>query len=332
MNNRLPLKVIGVGRYLPERIVTNHEIEEIMGVPEGTINRSMTGVRERRWANGETSSFMGAEAAKEAIDDAGLRLEDVDLILNASGTQEQSIPDGGPLIQRHLGLSNSGIPALSIHATCMSFLVGLNAAANFLANDQYRNVLVVSSDITSVGINPKDFHTFPLFGDVAAAVVVTRSLVDDKSCLSNYVLRTFGEGAYYTSILGGGTRKHPNMPSTKPEDNLFRMDGRRVFLMAVKYCQQILEEVRVGLSKDLTEIKRVVSHQPSGLGLQALKRLGWPEEKIVVTLEEFGNCVSASLPLTLYKAIKEEGIVRGDEILLLGTGAGLTIGAAILTY
>ncbi len=332
MNTKLPLKIIGVGHYLPQRVVTNKEIEEIMGLPLGTVDRSKIGVKERRWANGETASFMGAEAAKEAIAHSGLQLEDVDLIVNASGTQEQAIPDGGPLIQRQLGLNGTGVPALTVHATCMSFLVGLNAAANYLASGQHKNILVISSDITSVGINPKDFHTFPLFGDVAAAVVVTRASKDEMSGLSSYVLRTYGEGAYYTAIMGGGTRKHPNMSGTKPEDNLFQMDGKRVYVMAVKYCTQILEEMRPGLSKDLKEIKKVVSHQPSGLGLQALKRLGWPEDRIVVTLERFGNCVSASLPLTLYKAIKEEGIERGDEVLLLGTGAGLTIGAAILTY
>ncbi len=154
----LPLKIIGLGRYLPARVVPSREVEVLCGLPAGWIERR-SGVRERRWAagaNGETSSFMGAQAAREAVAEAGLALTDIDLILNASGTPEQAIPDGGPLIQRQLGLGQSGIAALSVHATCLSFLAAIDLSATLLATGRYHRILIVTSEIGSVGINFKE--------------------------------------------------------------------------------------------------------------------------------------------------------------------------------
>ena len=119
----IPTKIVGVGHYLPERVVPNSEIEARCGLPAGWV-AARSGVRERRWVTDETNSYMAAQAALEAIADAGLTLNDIDLLINASGTQEQAIPDGGPLIQRQLGLATSGLPCFSIHATCLSFFAG----------------------------------------------------------------------------------------------------------------------------------------------------------------------------------------------------------------
>lgn len=328
----LPLKIVGVGRYLPERVVANSEIERLMGIPVGTIDRTMAGVRERRWVVDETATWMAAEAAKEALADAGLAPGDLDLIINASGTQEQAIPDGGPLIQRHLGLGGSGVPCFSVHATCLSFVVGLQTAASLIATDQARTVLVAVGDIASCGIDPKDHETFPLFGDAAAAVVVTRPDADESSGLEGFVFRTYGEGAYQTCIMGGGSRRHPNAPHTQPADNLFRMDGHAVFALAMKHGAETLEALRPGLSKGLGDLSLVVPHQASGVALRALTTYGWAPERIARTLERLGNCIAASIPATLYEVIKDGRLRRGDRALLLGTGAGLSIGAAILRY
>lgn len=332
MQKKLPLKIAGVGRYVPERVVSNAEIEEMAGLPLGYIATTAAGVRERRWVNGETATFMGAEAAREAIEDAGMSVEDIDLILNASGSQEQAIPDGGPLIQRHLGLADSGTAAMSVHSTCLSFLVALNVAANFINSGQYRNIVIVSSEIGSAAINPQEPESFVLFGDIAAAVVVTRPQNGDTGSLNGYVFRTFGEGAYLTCVMGGGTRKHPNRPQTEPTDNLFHMDGRKVFRLARKHGKETLERLRPGLSDGLDGIRMVIPHQASGLAIRYYTRYGWPAERIAVSLDRFGNCIAASIPATLYEVVRGKRIERGDDLLLVGTGAGLSIGAAILTY
>ncbi|HNO32260.1 MAG TPA: hypothetical protein PKI78_10780, partial [Anaerolineales bacterium] len=128
MEVNIPLKIIGLGRYLPKRVVPSAELEAMCGVPAGWVERR-NGVRERRWVTDETSSFMSAEAAKEALDEAKLKPGQLDLIINASGTGEQAIPDTGALIQRQLGLGNSGIPAMTVHTTCLSFVAGMDVAS-----------------------------------------------------------------------------------------------------------------------------------------------------------------------------------------------------------
>lgn len=331
MNLDLPLKIVGVGRYLPPRVVLSSEVEALCRLPAGWIERR-SGVRERRWADGETSSFMGAQAAREAVADASLSLTDIDLILNASGTPEQAIPDGGALIQRELGLGSSGIACMSVHTTCLSFLVALDLSANLLATGRYRHILIVSSEVASVGINVNEPESASLIGDAAAAVVVTKTPAGEASRLQAAHLETYGEGAYLTAINGGGSRKHPNNPLTQPEDNLFHMNGPQVLRMSMRRSRPFLEKLRPGLSKSLGRIKLVVPHQPSLIGLKMMEWFGWPGEKIMKTIDRLGNCVAASIPCTLYEAIWQERMKRGDEILLVGTGAGLSLGGIILTY
>jgi len=331
MEVNLPLKIIGLGRYLPQRVVPSSELEKMCGLPAGWVERR-NGVRERRWATDETSSYMGAQAAREAIAEAGLKPDQIDMIINASGTAEQAIPDTGALIQRQLGLGDSGIPSMTIHVTCLSFIAGMEVAANFLCAGRYRNILIVSSDIASCGINPKEPESASLVGDAAAAVVVTRSLITEKSLIQHAHMKTYGSGAYLTTIMGGGSGRHPNRSTTRPEDNLFHMDGPAVLRLAREIGDDFLEELYPGLSKGLLDIDVVVPHQASKVGLLMLTHFGWPEEKIMHTLEWLGNCVAASIPVTLYDAVRHNRIRRGDKVLLAGTGAGLYIGGLVFTY
>jgi len=132
--------------------------------------------------------------------------------------------------------------------------------------------------------------------------------------------------------MGGGTSRHPNMPDARPEDNLFSMRGFEVFKLARKHGASTLEMLQPGLSKGLGNIKVVVPHQASGMAIQAMSFYGWPDDKIAKTIDRLGNCIAASIPVTLYEVIKKGRISRGDQLLLVGTGAGLSIGGAILTY
>ena len=332
MRGPLPIKILGIGRYLPSRVVANPEIEQMAGLEPGTIDKSAAGVRERRWISDETNSFMGAEAAREALDDAGLPPGDVDLILNASGTQEHLIPDGGPILQRQLGLTDSGIPCLSVHSTCLSFVVALNVAAHFLAAGQYRNILIVSSDIGSVGLDPTEMESFVLFGDAAAAVVVGRTPEGDPSRMCSYAFHTYGEGAYFTRVLTG-TSHHVMRPGADlARESLFHMEGKRVFRVARKHGGHVLERIQPGLSTSLGDIRMAVPHQASGLAIRVYSRYGWPEDRIAVTLDRLGNTIAASIPVTLYEVIRNGRIGRGDKVLLVGTGAGLSIGGTVLVF
>jgi 3-oxoacyl-[acyl-carrier-protein] synthase III len=328
----LPMKILGVGRYLPERVVTSAEVERLCGIKPGWIERH-TGVKERRWVGPkETNSFMAAAAAREAIADAGLKLEDIDLILCSSGTPEQTIPDNSALIQRELGLGTSGVSCMSVHITCLSFLLALDLSSVMLSVGRYKNILIVASDIASVALNFRDPESAALFGDAAAAVVVTRTPAGEASGVTKTRFETYSVGAHLTEIRGGGSRRHPANPDTKPEDNLFSMAGPKVYRLARQHQDEFLERLRPGLSKSPGSIKVVLPHQASLLALRALRRNGIDDDQVVITLDRFGNCVATSLPLTVYEAVRTNRMKRGDEILLAGTGAGLTLGGMILTY
>jgi 3-oxoacyl-[acyl-carrier-protein] synthase-3 len=331
MQVNYPLKIIGLGRYLPSRVVPNSELEKMCGVPTGWVERR-NGVRERRWVTDETSSFMSAQAAREALDEAGLKPNQLDLIINASGTSEQAIPDTGALIQRQLGLGKSGIPAMTVHTTCLSFVAALDVAGNFLQTGRYKKILIASADVASCGINPKEPESASLVGDAAAAVVVTRTGDGDPAAIHNAHFKTYGEGAYLTTIMGGGSARHPRYPNHNPEDDLFHMDGPAVLRMVREIGSDFLEELYPGLSKSLMDIDVVVPHQASKVGLLMLTRFGWPEQKIMHTLETLGNCVAASIPVTLYQAVRDGNLQRGHKLLIAGTGAGLSIGGLVLTY
>jgi 3-oxoacyl-[acyl-carrier-protein] synthase-3 len=331
MQVNMPLKIIGFGRYLPKRIVPSSELEAMCGVPAGWVERR-NGVRERRWVTDETSSFMSGQAAIEALDEAKLKPNQLDLIINASGTGEQAIPDTGVLIQRQLGLGNSGIPAMTVHTTCLSFVAAMDVASNFLNSGRYKNILIASADVASCGINPKEPESASLVGDAAAAVVVTKSETNDKSMIHHAHFKTYGDGAYLTTIMGGGSRLHPRFDGHKPEDDLFHMDGPAVLRMVRGIAHGFLDELYPGLSTSLVDIDVVVPHQASKVGLMMLERFGWPNSKIMTTIETLGNCVAASIPATLYQAVRDGSIQRGQKVLLVGTGAGLSIGGLVLTY
>ncbi|MCL4834834.1 MAG: hypothetical protein KJZ86_20505 [Caldilineaceae bacterium] len=331
MQLNIPLKIAGMGRYLPVRIIENPELETLYGLRPGWVEHH-NGVRERRRATTETNSSMGAAAATEALAAANMQISDIDLILNASGSAEQAIPDTGALIQRALGVGDSGIPCMSVHATCLSFLAALDLCASFLAAGRYRHILVVSSEISSVGLNPAEPESATLLGDGAAAAVITRAGVGEASALHHALFRTYGKGADHTAVRGGGTRRHPSLPITSAEDNYFHMDGPAVLRLVRTYVDGFLEELYPGLSTGLVNIDAVVPHQASKVGLRMLGRFGWPDAKVLRTLDWLGNCIAASVPATLYEGVADGRICRGDKVLLVGTGAGLSMGGLVLTY
>jgi 3-oxoacyl-[acyl-carrier-protein] synthase-3 len=332
MNSSLPIKIAGIGHYLPQRVVSNCEVETLCGLPSGWIKRN-SGVCERRWANrDESNSRMGAAAAAEAIADAGLTPHSIELIINASGSNEQAIPDTAPLIQAQMGLGASGIPCTTIHSTCLSFIVAFDLAAHLIAAGRYRTILVVTSEVASVGINPDEPESASLLGDAAAAVVLTPAAPGEHSALHCARIETYGDGAYLSEVPGGGSRKPPNHPATTAQDNLFHMQGGQLARFAMRYASEFLERLAPGLSTGLGDIDLVVPHQASLLGLRLYQRFGWPAEKLAVTLDRLGNCIAASIPVTLYTAIRDGRLRRGDRLLLVGTGAGFSIGGVIVTY
>ncbi len=323
------VQIAGTGCYLPPRVVPSAEVEAWCGVPAGWAE-AHAGVRERRRADGETAADMSVRASRDALAAAGLDPGDVDLVISASGTPDQPIPDGGVALHRGLGLS--GVPAFAVHATCLGFLAALHVAAPLVAAGAYRRVLVSCAEVTSGGLNPAEPESAVLLGDGAAAVVLTATPAGEASAVEAVRFETYSEGADLTAVRGGGSRLHPNTVPHRDADFQFAMDGRGVLRLTLGRVGPFLEALRPGLSRGLPGIDRVVPHQASRAGFRLIDALGWPAERVEQTLAWTGNVVAASIPIALHTAVAAGRIARGDRVLLTGTGAGLTLGGVVLTY
>ncbi len=330
--NALPLRILGTGRQLPAESVDSQTLDTRWALAPGTTLRHL-GVARRYYAGaGETASTLGAAAARQALAAAGLAPGDVDCLISACSVMEQPIPCQAVLIQRELGLGDSGIPAFDVNATCLSFLVALDQAANALALGRHRHVLIVASEVASGGLDPRVPATAGLFGDGAAAVVVTRSEEGQGSALLASRLASYGSGAELCRIRGGGTRHPRGEDGPAPASRYFEMDGRGAYRFAARqlpgFWQALLQEAGVAAG----ELRCLVPHQASGGGLDhVVQALGMPVERVVRILQDVGNQVAASLPHALHHACCER-LQRGDAFALLGTGAGLAIGGMVLRY
>lgn len=317
-------KIVSTGFFAPPRAQTAEELGEQIGRSAAWIE-SRSGVRTRRISD-EPMDALAARAARQAVGDGPLP----DLLLNASLTPIQLIPDSSVFIQHRLGWD--GIPSFSIHATCMSFLVGLHTAGAYLATGAYRRILVVSAEQGSVCRDLTDPESAALIGDGAAAAIVEATPAGEDSALLAWSMRTWPEGRELAELRGCGTRRHPNDPSTTASDNLFHMNGPRIYRMAVTKVEEavagMLDQAR--LAPD--DIDLVVPHQPSGPGVDAISRFGFPAERVVDIVGEYGNCIAASIPMALHLAVEEGRLQRGMRVLMLGTGAGLHVAGAILRY
>ena len=324
---QLPCQLLGYGTALPQRIVASSEVDVLCGLDSGWIEQH-TGVKFRRWATAEDAISLGSLAAQRALRMANMEPNDIDLIINASGTPHQAIPDGGPLFQRALGLGNSGILSFSVHATCLSFLLGLETAARWIATSGARHVLIITSEIGSRGLNFAEPESAGLIGDAATALVLGPAAQDRLSGIISSSWQTHGDTADLTEIRGCGTASHPSSVRSQAADHLFHMDGRPL----LKFVLQKLPGFLSSLQLPINEHDWLVPHQASKAGLGLLAALKWPTNKTLHSLEDFGNCIAASIPLTFMQGLESGQIQQGQRILLAGTGAGISFGALSFLY
>lgn len=328
----IPVKITGLGSYLPARVVTSTELETTLDIPRGWIAQ-VTGIHERRYVTGETAVDMAVGAAERALADAGLTPADLDAIVGASSAPQQTIPCTAALIQRQIGAPDGDSVCFDMNATCLSFMVALHMVGQMVAAGVYRNALVCSSEMARFSRNPAERESAVLFGDAAAAAVITCAAPGEPSALWHAQFATYSSGADLTTVRGGGTLHHPNDPATTPEMNMFHMDGPMVFRRATRLIAPFLDTFFAELGWQYSEVDLVVPHQSSRHGIAQLwTRLGFSEAQVFSNLAERGNCIAASVPLALAEAVDQGRIARGDRVVLIGTGAGLTLGALALTY
>lgn len=327
-------KILGTGKYLPGTSVSSAEMDKRLRQPEGW-SLKISDVRVRHFVKDETASYMGARAAESALQQAGLTINDIDCIVSTSGTMEQPIPCNASLIQRELGQGAAGIPAFDINSTCLSFLAGLDVISYMIDAGRYRNVLLVASEIASVGLNWSHKESAVLFGDGAAAVVVgPAGQTEGDSRIVCSLMETYSDGAEWSEIRGGGTR----LPSYKYQadreaDYRFRMDGRAIFKLASKLLPDFVRRLLEPAGLSMADIAMVIPHQGSAAAMRLIiRKLGISREQLMYITPDHGNTIAASIPMGLHEAIVRQRIRRGDRVLLLGTSAGLTLGGMVLEY
>jgi 3-oxoacyl-[acyl-carrier-protein] synthase-3 len=324
-------RIIGTGSYLPERVLTNFDLEKLMDTSDAWI-RERTGIVSRRIvAEGESNTDMAEHAARAAIAAAGLTPGDIDLIAVGTTTPDLVFPNAGTLLQARLGCR--GAPAFSLEAACSGFIYALAIADKFVRAREARYALVVGSEILSRITDYTDRSTAILFGDGAGAVVLTPS--EEPGILSTHL---HADGSYQQLLYctGGparGPAPGPAPRADQPQNDFVRMQGSEVFKIAVTVLGRIVDETLAANQLDRSAIDWLVPHQANFRIIQAVaKKLGMPIERVIVTIQDHGNTSTASVPLALDIGIRDGRIKRGDMLLLEALGGGLTWGSALLRY
>ncbi len=328
-----PIKILGTGEYLPVRCMDSASFDQKWQRPAGWTAQQ-TGICKRYFADNkeESSSYMAARAAQDALAAAQLSVNDIDCIISACSVMEQAIPCSAVLIQKQLGLADSGVPAFDINATCLSFMVALDLASTLLSCGRYRRILIASSEIAATGINWDDEETSSMFGDGAAAVLVGVS--DDDSRLLSSRIETYSAGADHCVVRSGGTRINPreNIEAFLAGAH-FDMSGRATYRMAARLLPAFVDKLFAGTGHSLATVHKVVPHQASKKALEHLQAaFAIAPERMINILAERGNQMAASLPVALHHALTVGNVQRGDVLVLIGTGAGLSLGGLVLRY
>lgn len=331
----LPLKIAGMGRYVPKRLISSKELEVEHGLEKGWCVKHL-GVETRYWVEDETPSIMGAEAAREAAQQAGIDLEDIDLIISASGTAsfERGLPDGGPMMQKRLGLDHSGIPCFTLQNNDLSFMLALEVCAVLLVTGQYQHIMVISSEVLSRNLDTDNPGVFTLFGDGAAAALVrlpTETEGTGTSRLHHSRFHTYSEAAeLFQSKLGHFALKIEKLGNS---EMTLRMDNEAFNQYAHTYTTGLLKKLFSENAFNMEDIKLVIPQQLGKGYTNHLTENGFiPGEKIINTSDRFGFCGAASIPMTLYEAVRNEKLTRGRCFLMIGVGAGMSVGGMIMTY
>ncbi len=320
--------ILGLGFHLPSKVLTNADLEKIVETSDEWI-RTRTGISQRRIAaETENTSDLATEAAKKALADAKLKPTDIDLILVATMTPDMPCPATACLVQAKLGAPQAA--AMDISAACSGFVYGLVVGQQFIASGTYRHVLVIGAEVLSRFIDWKDRGTCVLFGDGAGAAVLGPTT--QGRILSTY-LGSDGSKVDLLKVPGGGVARPATHESVDARDHFLKMNGTEVFKHAVRAMSDAGLKVieKAGIRPE--QIACLVPHQANIRIIQAVvERAGIPLEKVYLNVDRYGNMSAASTIVAFCEAVKEGRIKKGDYVLLVAFGAGLTWGSCVLQW
>lgn len=315
-------RITGTGSYLPEKILTNRDLESMVDTSDEWI-RTRTGITQRHIAHeGQVASDLALYACQNAMQAAGVTSEDIDLIIVATTTPDMIFPSTACILQDKLGIDNC--PAFDVQAVCSGFVYALATADMFVSSGKCRNALVVGSEIYSKILDWNDRNTCVLFGDGAGAVVLSQS--DQPGILSTHL---HASGSHSNILSAPGCISGGKVQGTP----YINMEGNTVFKFAVKVLEEVVQEAVAKNNLQSTDIDWLIPHQANIRIIQSTaKKLGLPMEKVVVAVDKHGNTSAASIPLALDLAVRDGRIQPNQLILLEGVGGGFTWGAVLLRW
>jgi 3-oxoacyl-[acyl-carrier-protein] synthase-3 len=322
-------RITGWGKYVPERVMTNSDLEKIVDTTDEWI-RTRTGIRERHIAApSETTCSMSVASARRALEMAQVDPSDIELIIVATSTPDYLVPSVASMVQDQLGAGKA--PAFGLRAGCTGWVYGLVTASQFIKTGAYRNALVIGTEHLSMGVDWTDRNTCVLFGDGSGAVVLEAS--DQPTGLLAFDLGS--DGADYDALIypGCGGANPPSHEVIDKRMHYLQMDGRRVFKFATRVMASSVSKVVSAAGLSIEDIALIVPHQANDRIIEmARRRLRVPPEKIMVNIDRYGNTSAASIPLALTDAVNEGRLNSGDRIVFVGFGAGLTWAAAAVHW
>jgi len=352
-------KIAGIGKYVPEHVVTNDKLSTLMNTSDEWITER-TGIKERRYAKRyeETTATMGAKAALIAIERAGIKKEDIDFIIFATLSSDYYFPGCGVLLQRELGITKTEIGALDIRNQCTGFIYGISVADQFIRSGMYKNILLVGAEMHSMGLNYSDTgrDISVIFGDGAGAVVLQATEAEGQGILTSKLHSdgTFAEklalicpgshGGYYNKYL------EEDVDYGFSQDNEFGdvfvtetmleegqtfpyMEGKFVFKMAVQKFPEVIMEVLSEADKQPSDINMLIPHQANlRISQFVQKKLGLSDDQVFNNIQKYGNTTAASVPIALCEAWEEAKVKDGDLVCLAAFGSGFTWGATLLNW
>ncbi len=318
-------RIAGTGRYLPERILTNAELEKMVDTTDEWI-RSRTGIERRHIAaDDQTTTDLAEIAARQAMESAGVQASDIDFIVVGTTTPDVVFPNVGCLLQERLGIR--GCPAFSVEAACSGFIYALSIADKFISTGGSGCALVIGAETLSRMTDWSDRSTCVLFGDGAGAVVLQPA--DEPGLISCHL----GADGHYKDLLYNpyGTSRRPQPGDT--EGPYIHMKGNEVFKVAVKTLEGVVTQTLEANRLDKSEIDWLIPHQANIRIIQATaKRLSLPMDRVILTVQDHGNTSAASVPMALDTAVRDGRIRRGDLLMLEAFGGGFTWGSALIRF
>lgn len=324
-----PVGIIGTGSFLPDNVVTNHDLEKMVDTSDQWI-RERTGIEERRVApEGMNASDMATEAAKKALDAAGLTAEDIDCIIVATLTGDMAIPSTACIVQANLGATKAA--AFDLGAACSGFVYGLITAGSYVNMNMFKNVLVIGVEVLSRVLNWKDRGTCILFGDGAGAAVV--STVEEGYGMRGMDMGADGTGGMSLSIPSSGTAMVPNDQRIEEGLTYIHMNGSEVYKFAVKTMGRTVLNALERANMGLEELDCFIPHQANLRIIDsAAHRLKLSEDKVFVNLPKYGNTSAASVGIALDEAVRSGFVKKGDNVAFAGFGAGLTWAGLVMKW